>query len=173
MFSTGLTLLLLNFNSPVTRYFENSHSVGRALQWRATRTRWFCRFYISWPFKERVQSLISSWWESPWIAVPKLGSFLLGHMHSMFTPSTEWCGNLNLNVVKWKPHLSNPLDEKTTAVTQQKDMHTFHFFYEVCWKDKIKIRKILIVFVYYFLKKRENLVFFCSLTIFLKSTKRD
>lgn len=47
------------------------------------------------------------------------------------------------------------------------------FFYEVRWKDNIKIRKILIVFVYYFFQKRENLVFFCSFAIFLKSTKRD
>ena len=62
--------------------------------------------------------------------------------------------------------------EENSCNTAKRYAHIL-IFYEVCWKDKIKIRKILIVFVYYFLKKRENLVFFCSLTISLKSTKRD
>lgn len=130
MFSTGLTLLLLNFDSSVTKHFENSLSVVPALQWREKTPRYLWWFYIMRPFPEWVQSLICSWWESPWIVVPKLWSFLLGHMHSKFTPSTERCGNLNLNVVKWKPHLSNHLNEKKPVVTQQKDINTFYFVME-------------------------------------------
>lgn len=167
MFSTGITFLVLNSNSAVRRCFENPHSVGTALHWKAKRRR-FWWFYIMWPFPEWVQSLISSSWESPWIAVPKLGSFLLGHMHSKFTPSTEWCGNLNLNVLKWKPRLSNPLDEKKTAVTWQKDMHTFLFLWRPLKRQNQDEKNLNNIISPLLFKMREKLILCLSLIMFLK-----